>query len=53
MYTLDDAILLEAYVDLVEKLIEEGRMMEIPSMLDFERAYEVFRSAHFDPTSVH
>ncbi len=53
MYTLDDAMLLEAYVDLQEKLIEEGRMVDIPSMQEFQRAYEIFRSDGFDPNSVH
>lgn len=53
MYSLEDAMLLEAYVDLQEKLIEEGRMMEIPSMQEFQRAYEIFRSDGFDPNSVH
>ena len=53
MYTLEDAMLLEAFVDLQEKLIEEGRMMDIPSMAEFQRAYEIFRSVDFDPNSIH
>jgi len=53
MYTLNDAMLLEAFVDLQEKLIEEGRMMEIPSMEEFRKAYEIFRQDGFDPNSVH
>jgi len=53
MYTLEDAMLLEAFVDLQEKLIEGGRMMDIPSMEEFQRAYEMFNSVDFDPNSIH
>tara|TARA_R100000541_G_scaffold41126_1_gene48551 strand:+ start:218 stop:379 length:162 start_codon:yes stop_codon:yes gene_type:complete len=53
MYTFEDALVLEAYTDLLEKLVEEGRMMEIPSIKQFREAYEVFHSEGFDPDTMH
>ena len=53
MYTQEEMQLITDYLDLVEWLIDEERLMEIPSMKHFLEAKAFFNSGGFDPDKLH
>jgi len=45
MYSKYDEELLEAFVDLVELMVDTGQLMDIPSMREFIAIYEDIKEA--------